>query len=102
MNFKLPHLSYQRTGQIADDFLAKYYPSLLLPVPIDEIGHLILHGDLFKQLGIMTVGDLNKFASRFSDEEYSWFEYQAYSFGSQVLVPKNLLFKEIQKKTGRI
>ena len=31
-----------------------------------------------------------------------WLEYQAYSFASQVLVPKNLLFAKIKKRIGKV
>lgn len=51
MSLSIPRLSYQKLGQIADNFLQ---------------------------------------------------EYQAYSFASQVLVPKKLLLKELKNKFGRI
>lgn len=37
-----------------------------------------------------------------TDEEYGWLEYQAYTFASHVLVPSELLLKEIKAKIGRI
>lgn len=67
-----------------------------------EIGHLILHGELFKKLNINSVDQLNELAVKISDEEYRWLEYQAYSFASHVLVPKQLLLNEIKKRIGKI
>lgn len=67
-----------------------------------EIGHLILHGNLFTELNINSVDDLNKFSAKLTDEEHGWLEYQAYTFASHVLVPKNLLLREIKIRIGRI
>lgn len=67
-----------------------------------EIGHFILHGDLFKSLNINSIEDLNSLAVKINDEEHGWLEYQAYSFASHVLVPNILLLKEIKNKIGRI
>ncbi len=156
MSLQIQRLSYQRIGQIADEFLSKYYPRLSLPIPIEEIaeqklnlrivqkmglkkdydvegflisdlstifldfnmylkyenrtrftlahevGHLILHGEIFKKLNINSVEKLNDFSIKLTDEEYNWLEYQAYSFASHVLVPKDLLFIELKKKLGKI
>lgn len=156
MNLPIQRLSYQKIGQIADEFLSKYHPKLLLPVPIEEItekrlgikifeemdlkknydvdgflisnltsifidfdlymnfenrtrftiahevGHFILHGEIFKKLNINSVETLNNLAAKITDEEYGWLEYQAYSFASQVLVPKSLLFETLKKRLGRV
>jgi len=67
-----------------------------------EIGHFVLHGEIFKNLNINSVDKLNELAIKITDEEYRWLEYQAYSFASHVLVPKNLLFNEIKKRIGKI
>ena len=156
MSLPIQRLSYQKIGQIADQFLANYHPGLSLPIPIEEIaeqklnlriheqmnlkkdydvdgflisdltaifidfdlymnfenrtrftiaheiGHRILHGKIFKQLNINSVDKLNELAIKITDDEYRWLEYQAYSFASQVLVPKDLLFAEIKKRIGKI
>ena len=155
MSLLIQRLSYQKIGQIANEFLVKYHPSLSLPIPIEEItekklglkifqemnlkkdydvdgfltsdltaifidfdlymkyenrtrftigheiGHLILHGQLFKRLNINSINDLNDFVEKITDEEYGWLEYQAYSFASHLLVPKDLLLAEIKKKIGK-
>lgn len=156
MSLQIKHLSYQKIGQISDEFLAKYHPKLSLPIPIEEIaenklnlkifeemdlkknydvdgfltsdlenifidfnlymnfenrtkftiaheiGHFVLHGELFKKLSINSVETLSTLSSKITDEEYDWLEYQAYSFASQVLVPKKALFEEIMKRLGKI
>ena len=67
-----------------------------------EIGHLVLHGDMFKQLKINTTKDLNAFVSQTTDEEYRWLEYKAYSFANQLLVPSELLIQEIKRRLGKV
>lgn len=67
-----------------------------------EVGHFVLHHELFKKLNINSVEALNNLATKITDEEYGWLEYQAYSFASQVLVPKATLYDEIKKRIGKI
>lgn len=67
-----------------------------------EIGHLIIHGKLFQDLNINSTKELNSMIDQVTDEDYRWLEYQAYSFAGQVLVPKQLLIKELEKRLGKI
>jgi len=67
-----------------------------------EIGHLVLHKEVFQKLNINSVEKLNSISTKLTDEEYGWLEYQAYSFASQVLVPKELLINQLKKRLGRI
>lgn len=67
-----------------------------------EIGHLVLHKELFKALKIQTANDLYKLSDKISNEDYGWLEYQAYTFAGHVLVPKDLLLSEVKKRLGRI
>jgi len=153
---KHQYLSYKKIGQMADEFLNNYHPSLSLPIPIEEIaeqklklkiiqkmnlkndydadrfltsdlttifldfnmylkyegrtrftiaheiGHLVLHKEVFQKLNINSVEKLNSISTKLTDEEYGWLEYQAYSFASQVLVPKELLINQLKKRLGRI
>lgn len=127
MSLSIPRLSYQKIGQIADNFLQEYHPNLNLPIPIEEIaesklnlkiieemnlkkdydidgfltsdltrifidfdlymkfenrtrltiahevGHLILHGQLFQDLKINSIEDLNSLAEKMTDDHQSWF-----------------------------
>ena len=67
-----------------------------------EVGHLIIHGKLFKDLNINSTKDLNSIIDQVTDEDYRWLEYQAYSFAGQVLVPKQLLIKELEDRLGKV
>lgn len=57
MNFKVPFITYDHVGQIVKDFLAKFHPSLELPIPIEgiiefDLGlHIIPIPFLYKDFG---------------------------------------------------
>lgn len=63
-----------------------------------EIGHLILHYEIFQELKIKTESDLYKLTENINNEDYKWLEYQAYSFAGHVLVPSTLLVSEIKTR----
>ncbi|MFH0942940.1 MAG: ImmA/IrrE family metallo-endopeptidase [Candidatus Beckwithbacteria bacterium] len=63
-----------------------------------EIGHLILHYEIFQELKIKTESDLYKLTENINNEDYKWLEYQAYSFAGHVLVPSTLLVNEIKTR----
>ncbi len=63
-----------------------------------EIGHLVLHHEIFKKLDIKTESDLHKLIENINNEDYRWLEHQAYSFAGHVLVPSKLLVREIQSR----
>lgn len=140
-----PRLSYEQIRASANDFLARYNPSGVIPVPIEEIvefalkmnivpipglqkavgcdgfiscdfktisvdqfvleererryrftlahevGHLWLHKEIYSGLEVRTVNDWKKHQSDIGIEAYGWIEFQAYSFGGLVLVPKEKL-----------
>ena len=65
-----------------------------------EIGHLILHGKILSKLKISSTVKLGDFLNNVDEDEYSWLEYQAYSFANQVLVPNKLLLTEIKRLVG--
>lgn len=67
-----------------------------------EIGHLVLHKDLFKNLNIQKPKDIYELSNNICEEDYGWLEYQAYTFAGHVLVPQRLLFLEVKKRLGDI
>jgi hypothetical protein len=52
-----------------------------------EIGHLWLHGDIFRALNFKNIDEWKKFQTEIDTEDYSWLEYQGYAFGGLVLAP---------------
>jgi len=52
-----------------------------------EIGHFILHKEIFAEFEIRTVEDWKNFILNIPDYEYSSFEWQANEFAGRLLVP---------------
>lgn len=60
-----------------------------------EIGHLILHNKVFRDLRISKPEDIYRLTNVITENEYGWLEYQAYTFAGHILVPKTELIKEL-------
>jgi hypothetical protein len=52
-----------------------------------EVGHSILHADIFKGQSFRSTAEWKSFVNSIPDKEHSWLEYQAYAFAGLVLVP---------------
>lgn len=55
-----------------------------------EIGHFVLHQDIYKKCGFENLSDENEWIEIFQalpQEQYDWFEQQAYEFAGRLLVP---------------
>jgi hypothetical protein len=52
-----------------------------------EIGHLILHRDIYRGLQHATAQEWSDFIGAIPDQEYAWVEWQAYEFAGRLLVP---------------
>ena len=61
-----------------------------------EIGHLILHRDIFARLKHASAREWFDYISAIPDVEYGWVEWQAYEFAGRLLVPADALRKEFQ------
>ena len=56
-----------------------------------ELGHYILHKDLFSSFGIKSIEDVFEFIREIPDKQYSFFETQANYFASYFLLPRESL-----------
>lgn len=61
-----------------------------------EVGHAILHGDLFRQRRFRSVKEWKAFINSIPEKEHGWLEYQAYAFAGLVLVPRDVLVRRTQ------
>jgi hypothetical protein len=52
-----------------------------------EIGHLVLHRDIYAGLQHATAAEWFDYISAIPDVEYGWVEWQAYEFAGRLLVP---------------
>jgi len=67
-----------------------------------EIGHLILHKDWYEKYGPTNLEDYLSSHDRVDGQIYKYIEIQAHTFAGLVLVPKELLLGELEKRLGRI
>ncbi|HAT73997.1 MAG: hypothetical protein US30_C0008G0003 [Candidatus Moranbacteria bacterium GW2011_GWF2_36_839] len=58
-----------------------------------ELGHYILHKNLFSSFGIKSVEDVVSFITEIPEKQYSFLETQANKFASQFLLPRDILAK---------
>ncbi|MGB7767708.1 MAG: ImmA/IrrE family metallo-endopeptidase [Verrucomicrobiia bacterium] len=61
-----------------------------------EIGHLILHRDIYAGLQHATAAEWFDYISASPDVEYGWVEWQAYEFAGRLLAPPDALRAEFQ------
>lgn len=61
-----------------------------------EIGHLILHRDIYAGLQHPTAKEWFDYISAIPDTEYGWVEWQAYEFAGRLLVPPDPLREAFQ------
>jgi hypothetical protein len=61
-----------------------------------EIGHLILHRDIYAGLQHATAAEWFDYISAIPDVEYGWVEWQAYEFAGRLLVPPDPLCEAFQ------
>jgi len=62
-----------------------------------ELGHFILHKETYEGFNIKSSEDYSNYLNNMSEESYRLFERQADKFASYLLVPRNILAKEIKK-----
>ncbi|MHA1703382.1 MAG: ImmA/IrrE family metallo-endopeptidase [Promethearchaeota archaeon] len=67
-----------------------------------EIGHLVLHKDQIQQFSFRTPKEWINFRENMSEDDLSWFEYQAYEFAGRLLVPKLKLIGSLEQIRGKI
>jgi len=62
-----------------------------------ELGHFVLHSDIYSELPISSPEDWKDFVLNMPDKEYSSFEWQANEFAGRLLVPRQRLISELEK-----
>jgi len=59
-----------------------------------EIGHFILHRDIYKNFGIKNLKDFYRFIEEFPSDQYGYLESQANKFANHLLIPRERLSEE--------
>jgi len=60
-----------------------------------ELGHFILHGDLYRKINHASVEDWIEFVQAVPEDQYNYVEQHAYEFAGRLLVPSDRLKQEL-------
>ena len=63
-----------------------------------EIGHLILHRDIYAGLRHATAAEWFDYISAIPEVEYGWVEWQAYEFAGRLLVPPDAVARSLSSR----
>ncbi len=85
-----------------DDYVYSNRPTRYRFTLAHELGHIVLHGDLFKQFSFDSVEQWLKFYQSVDDKDYSKLEFQGYAFGGLILVPRRHLRPLFEKNLKSI
>ena len=67
-----------------------------------EVGHFILHKNIYPELDIKTLGEWKQFLQSPGNKEYSWLETQANNFAGLVMVPYDRLHTAFTERYNQI
>lgn len=67
-----------------------------------EVGHVVLHAELFKEHRFRGADEWKRFVRTFPDLELSRLEWQAHSFAGLVLVPSEALQRELKSAARQV
>lgn len=78
----------------------RFYPRLRFSLA-HEIGHFVLHNEIYSQFEIDELTDFYKFIEKIETAQYGIFEYQANQFVSYLLVPRDKLKLLVEEEKNR-
>jgi len=85
-----------------DDFVYKSRPGRYRFTLAHEVGHIILHKEIYSKANFQNIKEWKDFINSISDKDHSWLEYHAYTFGGLVLVPGEHLIRLTEFYVNRI
>ncbi|GBD96122.1 MAG TPA: ImmA/IrrE family metallo-endopeptidase [Nitrospirae bacterium] len=62
-----------------------------------EIGHLMLHSDIFSKIQYSSIEEWITFFQAIPDDQYTWVEQHAYEFAGRLLVPRDKLIEKLNE-----
>lgn len=60
-----------------------------------EIGHFVLHSDVFSKIQYSSIEEWIDFFQKIPDDQYTWIEQHAYEFAGRLLVPREKLIEKL-------
>lgn len=77
------------------DFLSDRAQNRLRFSMAHEIGHLILHREIFSKIQCASIGEWIDFFQKIPEDQYAWIEQHAYEFAGRLLVPREKLIEKL-------
>ncbi|MBI5374044.1 MAG: ImmA/IrrE family metallo-endopeptidase [Candidatus Schekmanbacteria bacterium] len=77
------------------DFLNERAENRLRFSMAHEVGHFVLHPDIFSKIQYSSVEEWIDFFQEIPDDEYTWIEQHAYEFAGRLLVPREKLVERL-------
>lgn len=74
-----------------DEWVWRNRPSRYRFTLAHEIGHVVLHQNLYKSKQFTTIEEWKSFINSIPEEDHRWYEWQAYAFAGLILVPAEQL-----------
>jgi len=94
--------SGELTAISVDQFVYEHRPRRYRFTLAHEVGHVVLHAELFKEHSFRTVDEWKRFVRAFPDLDLSRLEWQAHCFAGLVLVPREVLAETVQDKVRQM
>jgi hypothetical protein len=85
-----------------DQYVYEHQPGRYRFTLAHEVGHVVLHADLFKEHRFRSVVEWKRFVRAFPDLDLSRLEWQAHSFAGLVLVPSEALQREFKSAAKQV
>lgn len=79
------------------DFLNDHAQNRLRFSIAHEIGHLVLHADIFSKITYASEEEWIEVLQAIPDDQYTWIEQHAYEFAGRLLVPRDKLIEKLEK-----
>ena len=85
-----------------DQHICEHQPGRYRFTLAHEVGHVVLHAELFKEHRFRGADEWKRFVRAFPDLELSRLEWQAHSFAGLVLAPSEALQRELKSAAGQV
>ena len=95
-------LTLDLTRIAVDEYILECHPTRYRFTLAHELGHRVLHADVFGGLDITTAKEWVEFYLGLDEQDYGWFERQAYWFAGALLVPDEPLVAEYESTLSKL
>ncbi len=85
-----------------DQYVYEHRPNRYRFSLAHEVGHIRLHGELFRSMDFKSGQEWKAFIESIPDKDYGYLEYHANEFAGQVLMPTPELLREVETCKGTI